>query len=70
MPRHQAERILSKLRLVAQDPNRRDMDSARLQGHAGYRLRVGDMRIIIERDHEAGMIVVLRIGSRGQVYRK
>ena len=46
------------------------MDIARLQGRTGYRLRVSDMRTIIERDHEAGMIVVLRIGSRGQVYRK
>ena len=70
MPRREAERIPSKLRLVADDPNRRDVDIARLQGRTGFRLRVGDVRIIIERDHEAAVFVVLRIASRGQVYSK
>ena len=61
MPRRNADRILAKLRLLAEDSIRRDVDIARLQGRTCYRLRVGDMRIIIERDDEARVLVVLRI---------
>ena len=69
MPREQAERILAKLRCLAEEPNRRDMDIARLRGRAGYRLRTGDVRIIIERDEEVRVFAVLRIASREPVYR-
>lgn len=65
--RQEAERILAQLRLLATDPIRRDVDIARLQGHTGYRLRVADVRISIERDGEARVLVVPRIASRGRV---
>ena len=70
MPRQEAEPILAQLRLLAEDPIRRDVDIARLQGRTGYRLPVGDVRITIERDDEARVIVVLRTASRGQACRK
>lgn len=70
MPRLNAERIRRQLKLLVDDPGRRDMDIVALQGRAGFRLRVGDMRIIFERNDRARVIDVLRIAPRGQVYRQ
>ena len=70
MPRQEAEPILAQMRLLAEDPIRRDVDIVQLQGRTGYRLPVGDVRITIERDDEARVFVVLRIASRGQACRK
>ncbi len=70
MPRPNAERIRRELKLLAGDPSRRDVDIAALKGRVGFRLRVGDMRIIFERNDRARVIDVIRIAARGQVYRK
>ena len=70
MPRPNAERIRRQLKLFAEDPGRRDVDIAALKGRVGFRLRVGDMRIIFERNDRARVIDVIRIAPRGQVYRK
>ncbi|MCY3919821.1 MAG: type II toxin-antitoxin system RelE/ParE family toxin [Chloroflexi bacterium] len=68
MPRDQAIRIRGELDKLAEDPARRDIDVAALQGRSGYRLRVGGMRIIYERDDDARVIDILRIAPRGQAY--
>ncbi len=70
MPRPHMRRIRRELDKLAENPERRDIDIAKLRGRPGYRLRVGDFRIIFERDNEARIIDVLRIASRGQVYRR
>ena len=70
MPRLNAERIRRQLKLLVDDPGRRDMDIVALQGRDGFRLRVGDMRIIFERNDRARVIDVLQIAPRGQVYRQ
>ena len=70
MPRPQVRRIRRELDKLAENPERRDIDVAILRGRSGYRLRVGDTRIIFERDNEARIIDVLRIATRGQVYRR
>ena len=70
MPRLNAERIRRQLKLLVDDPGRRNMDIVALQGRDGFRLRVGDMRIIFERNDRARVIDVLRIAPRGQVYRQ
>lgn len=70
MPRPYMLRIRQELDKLAENPERRDIDVAKLRGRSGYRLRVGDYRIIFERDNNAQIIDVLRIASRGQVYRR
>ena len=40
----------------------------RLVGEEGYRLRVGDYRVIVDIDKQQLMILVLRIGHRKIVY--
>jgi mRNA interferase RelE/StbE len=68
MPRQQAQRIRRDMDKLSEDPDRRDIDIAPLRGRPGFRLRVGDFRVIFERDDEAHVIGILRIAPRGQVY--
>ena len=70
MPRQYAHRIRRELDKVAEDPDRRDVDIDPLKGRPGFRLRVGDTRIIFERNDETRVIDVLRIAPRGQVYKR
>lgn len=43
-------------------------DVKKLQGKSGYRLRVGDYRIIF--DKNGNIIYIERIDSRGQIYKE
>ena len=70
MPRQNAQRIRRELDKLAAQPNRRDVDVASLTGRPGFRLRVGDWRIIFTREDTARVIDVLRIVPRGQAYKR
>jgi len=54
---------------MAMDPYARHPNVTKLQNRPGYRLRVGNWRVIYEIEEEELIILVLRIGSRGEVYR-
>ena len=41
----------------------------KLQGDGGYRIRVGDYRVIYEVEHGLLTVLVIRIGHRREVYR-
>ena len=69
MPVREARRVRGALDKLAQDPDRRDIDVARLQGRPGFRLRAGGWRVIFERIERTREINVLRIGPRGDVYK-
>ena len=46
-------------------------DVKKLKGYNNYfRLRVGNVRIIFEKDNEVYNIIVIDIGNRGQIYNK
>ena len=70
MPRQNAQRIRRELDKLAENPDRPDLDVSPLRGRPGFRLRVGDVRIIFERDDESRLIDVLRIAPRGQIYQR
>jgi len=40
----------------------------KLVGRSGYRLRVGDWRVIYELQAEQFMLLVVKIGPRGDIY--
>lgn len=42
-------------------------DVKKLQGENGYRLRVGDYRILF--DHDGHIISINKIGNRGEIYK-
>ncbi len=59
-------RIQGAIALLAQDP--RPPASRPLRGREGYRLRVGDYRIIYTIDNGVLLIVIVTIGHRRNVY--
>jgi mRNA interferase RelE/StbE len=69
LPRNVAQRIRRSLDDLATNPYAEHLDVAKLQNRPGYRLRVGDWRVIYEIENDRLIILVLRIGSRGEVYR-
>lgn len=68
MPATQSQRILAALDSLADAPERRDLDVAPLTGQPGFRLRVGNMRVIFLRDDADQHIDILRIAPRGNAY--
>ena len=59
-------RIQGAIALLAQDP--RPPASRPLRGREGYRLRVGDYRIIYTIDDGVLLVVVVTVGHRRDVY--
>ncbi len=55
--------------LLAENPTRRDLDVKSLQGREGYRLRIRQWRAIYRVESERLVIMVLDIGSRGDIYK-
>ena len=69
MPRKTANQIRKKLDRIAIAPHAKDNNVTRLQNRPGYRLRVGDWRVIYEIREDELVILILKIGPRGGVYR-
>jgi mRNA interferase RelE/StbE len=69
MSRSTAYAIREKLELVANDPFASNPNAKKLQGRPGYRLRVGDWRVIYEIDQGKIVIIVVKIAPRGEAYR-
>jgi mRNA interferase RelE/StbE len=66
MPRNLATTIQKKINALAADPFAPNNNVKRLQGRLGYRLRVGDWRVLYELDDNR--ILVLDIKPRGGAY--
>lgn len=67
MPRSVRELVLAKIDDLALDPMRAQ-NVKKLVGRPGYRLRVGDWRVIYTLDAGRLVVRVLDIGARGGVY--
>ncbi len=68
MPRNVADVIRGKIEQLAADP----FDAAnvkKLVGRDGYRLRVGDWRVIYQIDGQRLIVHVLAIAPRGGAYK-
>lgn len=62
------ERIQGAIALLGQDP--RPPKAIALSGRPGYRVRVGDYRIIYTIQDDVLLIVVVNLGHRRDVYQK
>lgn len=69
MPRNMAKLIREKLDQLSSDPYIQSPNLSKLQNRPGYRLRVGDWRVIYELHNDHMIILVLKIASRGEIYR-
>jgi len=69
MPRNTATLIREKVAEIANDPFASIPNAKKLQGRPGYRLRVGDWRVIYEINQKQVVIIVMKIALRNEVYR-
>jgi mRNA interferase RelE/StbE len=69
MPKNASRLIREKLEHVAADPYAQHNNVTRLQNRPGYRLRVGNWRVIYELQDDRLVVLILKIGSRGEIYR-
>lgn len=62
-----AQRIFQKISLLKDNPH--DYNSQKLEGGKGYRIRIGDYRVIYTVDTETKTILIIKIRHRKDVYR-
>lgn len=67
IPEPAQSRIINKLLSLGQDPF--PFGAIKLKGHDGYRLRVGDYRILYEAEPSLKIVTIFAIGHRKEVYR-
>lgn len=58
-----------RLDQIAGDPFVQNSNVTKLQNRPGYRLRVGDWRMIYDVQENKIIILVLKVGSRGNICR-
>ena len=63
------QRILSKLEALAEDPFAARLDVKKPAGTEGFRLRMGDWRVIYDLNEGELVVLAIKIGSRGDVYK-
>jgi mRNA interferase RelE/StbE len=68
-PRDVVNRIRKRLDRISEDPYAHYANVTKLQNRPGYRLRVGDWRVIYDVQDDALIILVIKVGSRGDIYR-
>ncbi len=66
MPANTAILIRSKIDQYARDPASLSNNVIRLQGREGWRLRVGEWRVIF--DDDGAVLAILAIGPGGGIY--
>ncbi|MCK5340881.1 MAG: type II toxin-antitoxin system RelE/ParE family toxin [Desulfobulbaceae bacterium] len=68
MPRNIALNIAKKIKQLAANPKKM-RNIKKLTDHPGYRLRVGDWRIVYTLNDNELLIHVIKIKPRGEVYK-
>ncbi|HMD17410.1 MAG TPA: type II toxin-antitoxin system RelE/ParE family toxin [Terriglobales bacterium] len=68
LPVNRQRRIVEKIYEVAADPYARHNNVTKLQGRDGYRLRIGDWRVIYELHDDRLELWALEVGPRGGIY--
>jgi mRNA interferase RelE/StbE len=67
--RMERNRITEKIVMLGHDPDNPALDFKRLEGQPYYRLRIGDWRIIFERQDELKIIAIEKIKPCGDAYK-
>ncbi len=69
LPKNTAVLVRQKLEQLAIDPYAQITNAKKLQNRSGYRLRIGDWRVIYEIQNDELIVLVLKIAQRKEVYR-
>ena len=69
LPKDIVHRMRERLDQIAENPFSQHPNVIKLQNRPGYRLRVGDWRVIYDVQEGELIILVLKVGSRGDIYR-
>lgn len=69
IPAKFAGKIIDALKNLAMNPYTHS-SVKKLEGVEGYRLRVGDYRVIYTVNDEILVICVIKVGTRGDVYKR
>lgn len=67
LPLQTQERVNRAIAHLAENP--RPPGSKKLTAREGYRVRVGDYRILYQVDDSTKLVIIYRVMSRGDVYR-
>ena len=67
LPKQEYERITEAIKNLSQEP--RPAGCKKLSGREGWRIRVGDYRVIYEIDDPQHSMTILHIGHRRDVYK-
>lgn len=59
---------MAKIEEVAVNPCAPNNNLTKLQGRDGYRLRVGDWRVLYELHDDRLVMLILDVGARGGIY--
>lgn len=68
LPSNLQKRIVDRIKEIAVSPYSPNSNLTKLQGRDGYRLRVGNWRIIYDLDDDRLVMLVLDVGPRGGIY--
>ncbi len=67
LPSSVSESVISKLEALQENP--RPAGSLKMRGSEGWRIRLGDYRLIFDIDDRQKLVVVRRVGHRREIYR-
>ncbi len=73
MDRRTRQRIAEALDKLEEDPDRQDLDIKPVTGAGGFRLRIGDWRVLYDQEQTESQekeITIQAIRPRGQAYRR
>ncbi len=68
-PQPDRTRITERIVLLGENPDNASLDIKKLQCEPYFRLRVGQWRIIFDRDNEVKIISIEKIKPRGGAYK-
>jgi mRNA interferase RelE/StbE len=68
IPKNYAVILFAKIKLLAVNPYDQALDIKKLKAINGYRLRVGEYRVIYEIEKEKLLILIVKVQIRGNVY--
>jgi mRNA interferase RelE/StbE len=69
LSRPDRNRITEKIMALGNNPDDPSLDIKPLQGEPFYRLRIGDWRVIYDRDDKVKIIAIQKVKPRGGAYK-